>query len=153
VTSPDLPEVWHGSARQSGRYPQAPQRRGESLTLEDMFDSRDRFRVESPKGPYVGYGVADTDGGRWLTAVDLPGSEAMIVVGMLMVAAADRDLRGDRIRVVSPPRPITLPDGPAGLLSVWAVGSVGWMGYVLVDGAMRANWVPASLLKSGHPAP
>jgi hypothetical protein len=112
-----------------------------------MFDFRDRFAVQSPKGPYVGYGVRDAHSGGFLTEVDLPADQALTVAVALINAAAPRAVRhSGQIRPVAPPRAVRV--GPqAALLAAWAVGADGWVGLVLVDGAMNAKWLPAADLQ------
>lgn len=111
-----------------------------------VIDFRARFRIESPKGPYVGYGVLDVHSGHFVTEVDLQGEHALVIAARLMVAAAPRELRyANRIRAVLPPRPVRLVSKP-GILGVWASASTGWLGFVLLDGEMHARWVPAGEL-------
>lgn len=112
-----------------------------------MFDCRERFRVQSPKGPYVGYGVFDAESGRFLTEVDLPAEQALTIAAALMVGAAPREVRYAKlIRAVVPPRNLTVASG-AGLLAAWAAGVEGWRGFVLVDGEMQTRWLPQNDLK------
>ncbi|MEU4390165.1 hypothetical protein [Kribbella sp. NPDC023855] len=112
-----------------------------------MFDCRERFRVQSPKGPYVGYGVCDAESGRFLTEVDLRAEQALTTAAALMVAAAPREVRyANLIRAVVPPRPVRVASG-SGLLAAWAAGADDWRGYVLVDGEMQASWLPQNDLQ------
>ncbi|MEV6411874.1 hypothetical protein [Kribbella sp. NPDC051718] len=115
-----------------------------------MFDFRERFRVQSPKGPYVGYGVIDAESGRWLTEVDLPAVQALTVAATLMAAAATRDVRyADLVRAVVPPRAVRI-GSQEGAIAAWAAGPDGWLGFVLVDGEMQARWESADKLTPGE---
>jgi hypothetical protein len=112
-----------------------------------MFDCRERFRVQSPKGPYVGYGVCDAEASGFLTEVDLRPEQALTVAAALMVAAAPREARyTGLIRAVVPPRAVEVASRP-GLLAAWAASAEGWRGFVLVDGDMQAKWLPQTDLR------
>ncbi|GAA3577035.1 hypothetical protein [Kribbella ginsengisoli] len=119
-----------------------------------LIDFHARFRVESPKGPYVGYGVLDVQSGHFLTEVDLQAELALVVAARLMVAAAPKDWRhANRIRAVLPPRVVRLAS-QSGQLGIWAASPSGWLGFVLLDGEMRARWVPAGeLVQEEMPPP
>jgi hypothetical protein len=115
-----------------------------------MFESPPRYRVRSAKGPYVGYGVWDALGNSWLTEVDLPAAKALRIMADLVYCATPRDLRTpEAIRPVIPPRPTLIAGAEQGsaLLGLWIRAPSGWAGYVLVDGAMTADWVNAEKLR------
>jgi hypothetical protein len=99
-----------------------------------MFDRR-RYRVSSPKGPFVGYGVWDDQEQTWLTAVDLAGADALRLAAHLFVAGCPRDRPG-AVRWIDPVRParIKSEEGErSGVIAAWVRERDGWLGYVLID--------------------